>query len=295
MTAISRSVLVANRGEIAVRIMRTLRAMGIRSVAVYTDPDRDAAARRGRGSGGRHRPGRAAYLDVESDRGRRQVAAGAAALHPGLRLPVGEPGAGPPLRPQPASYSSGRLAAAIEAMGDKINAKRTVAAAGVPVVPGRDEAGLTDDRTGRGRPRHRVAGAAQAVRRRRRQGHAARSMTPPTWPRAIAGARREALGAFGDATLLVERYVARPRHIEVQIFADTHGQVRALGERECSLQRRHQKIVEEAPSILLDEPDPDRRSVPRPWRRPSRAGTWARGRSSSSCRPTGPTSSSSWK
>jgi acetyl-CoA/propionyl-CoA carboxylase, biotin carboxylase, biotin carboxyl carrier protein len=140
----------------------------------------------------------------------------------------------------------------IEAMGDKINAKRMVTAAGVPVVPGRGEAGLTDDELAAaavdvGLPvllKPAAGGGGKGMRR---------VDDPADLAAAIAGARREAVGAFGDGTLLVERYVARPRHIEVQIFADTFGQVYSLGERECSLQRRHQKIGEEAPSILLDD------------------------------------------
>jgi acetyl-CoA/propionyl-CoA carboxylase biotin carboxyl carrier protein len=141
---------------------------------------------------------------------------------------------------------------AIETMGDKINAKRTVAAAGVPVVPGRGETGMTDAELAAaaveiGLPvlvKPAAGGGGKGMRRVNDAAELAGS---------IAAARREAVGAFGDGTLLVERYVAHPRHIEVQIFADTFGQVCGLGERECSLQRRHQKIIEEAPSVLLDD------------------------------------------
>jgi 3-methylcrotonyl-CoA carboxylase alpha subunit len=243
------SVLVANRGEIAVRIMRTLRAMGIRSVAVYTDPDRQARhvaeADLAVGIGTA-----TAYLDID-----RIVTAarhsGASAVHPGYGFlsenaefarrceAAGLVFVGPP--PE-----------AIEMMGDKINAKRAVAAAGVPVVPGRDEAGLDDEQLAVaaleiGLPvllKPSAGGGGKGMRRVADQAEL---------PGAIAAARREAIGAFGDGTLLVERFVAHPRHIEVQVFADTHGQVFGLGERECSLQRRHQKIVEEAPSPVLDD------------------------------------------
>jgi 3-methylcrotonyl-CoA carboxylase alpha subunit len=245
------SVLVSNRGEIAVRIIRTLKAMGIRSVAIYTDVDRDAmhvgAADQAIGIG----PA-GAYLDAQAILDA-ATHAGVQALHPGygflsenpaLALGCDKSGVvfiGPP-------------AAAIETMGDKINAKRTVAAAGVPVVPGRDEAGLSPEQ---------LASAALdiglPVLLKPSAGGGGKGMrmvaTAADLPNAIAEAQREAVGAFGDATLLVERFVERPRHIEVQIFADTQGTVVSLGERECTLQRRHQKIIEEAPSPLLDAAD----------------------------------------
>jgi acetyl-CoA/propionyl-CoA carboxylase biotin carboxyl carrier protein len=239
-----RSVLVANRGEIALRIGRTLRRLGIETVAVYTPDDAGsphvAAADRALRIG--------SYLEVDQvvDAARR---AGAAALHPGYGFlaenavlaracdAAGVVFVGPP-------------AAAIELMGDKINAKRAVAAAGVPVVPGRDEAGLDDDALAAaavdvGLPvllKPSAGGGGKGMRRVDDESQLRQ---------AIAAARREALGAFGDDTLLVERFVRRARHVEVQVFADAHGTTVALGERECTLQRRHQKIVEEAPSPLL--------------------------------------------
>ena len=141
--------------------------------------------------------------------------------------------------------------AAIEAMADKIRAKQTVSAAGVPVVPGRTEPGMTDDQ---------VTDAAVAVGfpvlLKPSAGGGGKGMrvvrSKDELPDAIAGARREAAGSFGDDTLLVERYVGNSRHIEVQVLGDAHGSVIHLGERECSLQRRHQKVIEEAPSPLLD-------------------------------------------
>jgi acetyl-CoA/propionyl-CoA carboxylase biotin carboxyl carrier protein len=242
------SVLVANRGEIAVRVMRTLRALGVRSIAIYTDPDRTARhvveADQAVGIG----PA-AAYLDVFRVV-RAAVAAGAAALHPGYGFLSENPELGRACAAAGVTFV-GPPPEAVEAMGDKIRAKNMVAAAGVPVVPGSDRPGLTDDELveaalsiglpvllkpaagGGGKGMRSVASAAEL-----------RSQ--------IAAARREALGAFGDDTLLIERFVHRPRHIEVQVLADSHGDVVALGERECSLQRRHQKIVEETPSVLLD-------------------------------------------
>jgi len=242
-------VLVANRGEIAVRIIRTLKAMGIRSVAVYTDVDRDAmhvtAADQAVGIG----PA-GAYLDVQAivDAA---TGVGAQALHPGYGF-LSENTALARRCAEAGIVFIGPPPAAIEAMGDKINAKRTVAAAGVPVVPGRDEAGLSPEQ---------LADAALdiglPVLLKPSAGGGGKGMRLVTvaadLPNAIAEAQREAIGAFGDGTLLVERFVARPRHIEVQVFADTHGTVVSLGERECSLQRRHQKIIEEAPSPFLDD------------------------------------------
>jgi acetyl-CoA/propionyl-CoA carboxylase biotin carboxyl carrier protein len=242
------SVLIANRGEIAVRIIRTLRAMGIRSVAVYSEPDRaarhveeaDVAVPIGP-------PG--AYLDTA-----RMVDAalscGAEAIHPGYGFLAENPELARRCQAEGVVFV-GPPPEAIEMMGNKINAKRAVAGAGVPVVPGRGEAGLDDEQLAAaaleiGLPvlfKPASGGGGKGMRR---------VDSPDGLAASIAAARREAIGAFGDPNLLVERFIPGPRHIEVQVFADTHGQVFSLGERECSLQRRHQKIVEESPSVLLD-------------------------------------------
>ena len=145
----------------------------------------------------------------------------------------------------------GPPAEAIRLMGDKIRAKLLVAASGVPVVPGRLEVGMSDDELLRaaaeiGFPvlvKPSAGGGGKGMRLVERESDLLE---------ALAGARREATSAFGDDTLFLERYLERPRHIEVQVLADRHGTVVALGERECSLQRRHQKVVEEAPSPLID-------------------------------------------
>ena len=251
MSAVFDTVLVANRGEIAVRVIRTLREMGIRSVAVYSDADAgalhtrlaDVAVPLG------PPPAHQSYLSIERVL---EAAArtGAQAIHPGYGFlsenvefaracdEAGVVFIGPPV-------------AAIEAMADKIRAKQTVSAAGVPVVPGRTEPGMTDDQ---------VADAAVEVGfpvlLKPSAGGGGKGMrvvrAKEELPEAIAGARREAAGSFGDDTLLVERYVGNSRHIEVQVLGDAHGNVVHLGERECSLQRRHQKVIEEAPSPLLD-------------------------------------------
>jgi acetyl-CoA/propionyl-CoA carboxylase biotin carboxyl carrier protein len=243
------SVLIANRGEIAVRIIRTLRNLGVRSIAIYTDPDRDARHVMEADEAIAIGPA-PAYLDVERVVGA-AVVAGAAALHPGYGFLSEKPELGRACTAAGITFV-GPPPDAVEAMGDKIRAKRMVAAAGVPVVPGTDRPGLTDDElaeaaTSIGLPvllKPAAGGGGKGMRR---------VASPAELRNQIAAARREARGAFGDDTLLIERFVARPRHIEVQVLADAHGGVIALGERECSLQRRHQKIVEEAPSVLLNE------------------------------------------
>ncbi len=244
------AVLVANRGEIAVRVLRTLRRLGIRGVAVYSDADASAPHVAAADLAVRIGPAAAAesYLSIpaiiEAAR-----ATGAQAIHPGYGF-LSENTAFAAACEDAGIVFVGPPSSAIEAMGDKIRAKQTVAKAGVPVVPGSDGAGLDDaalalaveqvgypvllkpSAGGGGKGMHEV--------------HRAEDLTT-----AIATARREARGSFGDDTLLVERLVTTPRHIEIQVMADAHGSVIHLGERECSLQRRHQKIVEEAPSALL--------------------------------------------
>jgi acetyl-CoA/propionyl-CoA carboxylase biotin carboxyl carrier protein len=244
------TVLIANRGEIAVRVIRTLRALGIRSVAVFSDADAQA----------RHvveadvavhigpTPAASSYLNADAIV-EAALRTGAQAVHPGYGFLSENPsfanacvGAG--------LVFVGPPSGAIEAMGDKIRAKATVSAAGVPVVPGGGKPGDSDDElSGIAREigfpvllKPSAGGGGKGMRLVRRAEELAE---------AISGARREAKSSFGDDTLLVERFVSEPRHIEIQVLADTHGGVLHLGERECSLQRRHQKIIEEAPSPLL--------------------------------------------
>jgi acetyl-CoA/propionyl-CoA carboxylase, biotin carboxylase, biotin carboxyl carrier protein len=240
------SVLVANRGEIVVRVCRTLAARGLASVAVYTEEDAGALHVRV-AERALEVPG---YLDGPALVAA-ALASGAEAVHPGYGFLSEDAGFARAVEAAGLVWI-GPPASAIEAMGDKIRAKETVAAAGVPVVPGAGRPGLTDAE---------LAEAARAVGLpvllKPAAGGGGKGMRRVTdagaLEGAIAAARREAAGAFGDGTLLVERWVPRPRHVEVQVFADAHGNVVHLGERECSLQRRHQKIVEESPSPLLDE------------------------------------------
>ncbi|OBK70213.1 acetyl-CoA carboxylase biotin carboxylase subunit [Mycobacterium sp. 1274761.0] len=245
------TVLVANRGEIAVRVIRTLREMGIRSVAVFSDADANArhVAEADIAVGIGPAPARQSYLNIAAvvDAARRT---GAQAVHPGYGFlsenaefaaaldAAGVAFVGPPVK-------------AIQTMGDKIAAKTTVSAFGVPVVPGIARPGLTDDEL--------VAAAGDIgypVLVKPSAGGGGKGMRvvhqPSELPGALASARREAGAAFGDDTLFLERFVLNPRHIEVQVLADGYGNVVHLGERECSLQRRHQKVIEEAPSPLLD-------------------------------------------
>jgi len=245
-----RKVLVANRGEIAVRVIRTLRDLGIASVAVYSDADEksahvlaaDEALWIGKA------PASESYLNIDRIVAA-AVAAGAEAVHPGYGFLAEN------ARFARACAAAGLVfigppPAAIEAMGDKIAAKATVAAAGVPVVPGAGAAGMSDEE---------LIGSLNErwfpVLIKPSAGGGGKGMrvvsTPAELPEALTAARRTAVAAFGDGTLLVERYVPTPRHIEIQVLADSLGHVVHLGERECSLQRRHQKIIEEAPSPLL--------------------------------------------
>ncbi|MET8958623.1 acetyl-CoA carboxylase biotin carboxylase subunit [Streptomyces sp. NPDC004074] len=246
------TVLVANRGEIAVRVIRTLRLLGVRSVAVFSDADADARHVREADTAVRIGPAPAAesYLSVER---LLEAAArsGAQAVHPGYGF-LAENAAFAQACTDAGLVFIGPPAQAISLMGDKIRAKETVRAAGVPVVPGSSGSGLTDaelDAAAReiGMPvllKPSAGGGGKGMRLVRE---------PELLTEEIAAARREARASFGDDTLLVERWIDRPRHIEIQVLADGHGNVVHLGERECSLQRRHQKIIEEAPSVLLDE------------------------------------------
>jgi acetyl-CoA/propionyl-CoA carboxylase biotin carboxyl carrier protein len=243
------TVLVANRGEIAVRVIATLRRMGIRAVAVYSDADADARHVREADAAVRIGPAEAArsYLSIP-DVVRAAVDSGAQAVHPGYGF-LAENARFARACAEAGLVFIGPPPEAIEAMGDKIRAKATVSAAGVPVVPGTsagdaivaaaEEVGypllLKPSAGGGGKGMRLVHRAAELAA-------------------AVESAQREAKAAFGDDRLLLERFVTTPRHIEIQILADGHGTVVHLGERECSLQRRHQKIIEEAPSVLLDEP-----------------------------------------
>src|SRR4051812_47824952 len=228
-----RSVLVANRGEIALRVFRTCRALGIRSVAVVA-PD-DARSLHARSAD--ETVEIASYLDPQEHvRAARQT--GAEAIHPGYGFLA-----------ERADFAEAVEAAglvfvgpppeALRAAGDKLEAKRVAREAGVPVVE-------TGEPEALGYPllvKAAAGGGGRGMRVVRRREELAE---------ALAAARREAEAAFGDGTIFCERYVERPRHVEIQLLADGRGEVVALGERECSIQRRHQKVLEESPSPALD-------------------------------------------
>lgn len=246
------TVLIANRGEIACRVIRTLRELGIRSVAVYSDAD----------AGARHvaladesvrlgpAPAAQSYLDIDAAIAAAR-ATGAEAIHPGYGF-LSENTAFAAACEQAGIVFIGPSADAIRTMGDKIAAKHAVEARGVPTVPGVARAGMTDDELITAAPE-----VGYPLLIKPSAGGGGKGMHVVTdvadLPAALAAARREAGASFGDDTLFLERYVDTPRHIEVQVLADAHGTVVHLGERECSLQRRHQKVIEEAPSPLLDE------------------------------------------
>ena len=246
-----RSLLVANRGEIARRIFRTARAEGLATVAVFSDPDADApfvaeadTAVRLPGSSPADTYLRGDLVIAAA------LAAGADAVHPGYGflsedagfaaavLAAGLTWVGPPV-------------AAIEAMGSKLAAKALMAGAGVPCLPGVDATGLSaaelaDAGAEIGYPVLVKASAGGGGRGMRIVGAAGDLVA------AVESAGREAASAFGDGTVFLERYVERPRHVEVQVMADQHGTCVALFERDCSVQRRHQKVLEEAPSPAVD-------------------------------------------
>jgi acetyl-CoA/propionyl-CoA carboxylase, biotin carboxylase, biotin carboxyl carrier protein len=250
------TVLIANRGEIAVRIIRTLRAMGIRSVAVYSDADVDAR-HVADADVARHigpAPAAQSYLSVERIV-EAALATGAQALHPGYGF-LAENSALAAACADAGIVFVGPPPAVIEAMGDKIRAKATVEARGVRVVPGVSGAGLDDEELA---AQARSIGFPMLIKPSAGGGGKGMRVvsTADDLAAEIASAKREALGAFGDSTLLIERLIERPRHIEVQVLADTHGNIVHLGERECSLQRRHQKVIEEAPSAFLSDEQRD--------------------------------------
>ncbi|MDV6212795.1 acetyl/propionyl/methylcrotonyl-CoA carboxylase subunit alpha [Rhodococcus erythropolis] len=244
------TILVANRGEIAIRIMRSARNLGLRTVAVYSDADSNAQHVHYADVAVRIGPAAAAqsYLSIPTIIGAAKQT-GAGAIHPGYGF-LAENADFARACADADLVFIGPPATAVDTMGDKIRAKRTVVAAGVPVTPGLAEPGLSDEELiasaeeigypvlikpsagGGGKGMHRVDSSADIAR-------------------SVAAARREAKSSFGDDTLFIERFVSNPRHIEIQVLADTHGTVVHLGERECSLQRRHQKVIEEAPSVLL--------------------------------------------
>jgi 3-methylcrotonyl-CoA carboxylase alpha subunit len=246
------SLLIANRGEIACRIIRTARAMGIRTVAVYSDADAKALHVR-QADEAVHigpSPARDSYLVGEKIIAAAK-ATGAEAIHPGYGF-LSENAEFAQAVIDAGLIWVGPKPASITAMGLKDAAKQLMAAAGVPVTPGymgenQDPAFLAERAAEIGYPVLIKAVAGGGGKGMRKVEAAA------DFADALASCQREALASFGNAHVLIEKYIQRPRHIEVQVFGDTHGNVVHLFERDCSIQRRHQKVIEEAPAPGMDE------------------------------------------
>jgi 3-methylcrotonyl-CoA carboxylase alpha subunit len=241
------SILIANRGEIACRVIRTARRLGIRTIAVYSDAD--AAALHVASADLAIRIGPAAARDSYLNIGAIIEAArrtGAAAIHPGYGF-LSENADFAAACKQAGVAFIGPPESAIRAMGSKIEAKRLMARAGVPIVPGYQE---DDQETERLRAAATDIGYPVLIKASAGGGGKGMRVveTPEAFVPALEAARREAKAAFGDERVLLEKYLSRPRHIEMQVFADGHGNCIHLNERDCSIQRRHQKIIEEAPA-----------------------------------------------
>jgi len=249
-------ILIANRGEIACRVIRTARALGYRTVAVYSDADRDAPHVELADEAVHIGPAPAAesYLSFDALLGACR-ATGADALHPGYGF-LSENAAFAQACHDAGVLFIGPPPSAITAMGDKALAKQRMLAAGVPCAPGylgqdQSDSALLAEAEKLGYPLL-VKAVAGGGGRGMRQVAAASEL-----PAAIEGARREATSAFGDGTLMLERLIEHGRHIEIQVFADAHGNAVHLGERDCTAQRRRQKVIEEAPSPVVS---PDMRA-----------------------------------
>ena len=245
-----KKVLIANRGEIAVRIIRACRDLGIHTVAVYSDADRSSLHVRYADEAVHIGPPapRESYLKIENilEAARK---AGADAIHPGYGFLAEREDFAQAVLDEGLIFI-GPPPSAIATMGDKQAARETVKKAGVPVIPGTDP-GLRDDEI--------IAAAEQIgfpVMVKAAAGGGGKGMravrSAEELPEALATARREAESAFGDGTIYLEKMIEGARHIEIQVLADTHGNTIHLGERECSIQRRHQKLVEESPSTFVD-------------------------------------------
>ncbi|MFQ5973382.1 MAG: biotin carboxylase N-terminal domain-containing protein [Alphaproteobacteria bacterium] len=244
-------ILVANRGEIACRVLRTAKAMGIETVLAASDADLDSPAAREADEVARIGPARAtdSYLDIGKVIGAAKRS-GAEAIHPGYGFLSENPDFARAVSAAGLTFI-GPPADAIARMGDKLEAKRLASAAGVKVVPGHGEP-VADEREAA-----RVAASiGYPIMIKAAAGGGGKGMRiardEPELRAGFESCRNEAAGAFSDDRVFLERFIEEPRHIEIQIIGDRHGNIVHLGERECSVQRRHQKVIEEAPSPFLD-------------------------------------------
>jgi acetyl-CoA carboxylase biotin carboxylase subunit len=244
-------VLIANRGEIALRVQRTCRELGIETVAVYSEPDRNALHVRNAdaavciGAG----PAHESYLVIDKIIEAAKLT-NAEAIHPGYGF-LSENANFADACDSAGITFIGPPGSAMHAMGDKVSARKLMEAAGVPVVPGANDIDFNDLDTARREADHigfplmvkaTAGGGGRGIRL---------VETPEGLEEGMRQAGSEAQSSFGNSTIFLEKYVNPARHIEVQIMADAHGNVRAFGERECSIQRRHQKVIEEAPSLAV--------------------------------------------
>jgi acetyl-CoA carboxylase biotin carboxylase subunit len=247
-----RKVLIANRGEIALRVIRACRELGIRTVAVYSEADRESLHVRFADEDVciGPPPARDSYLNIPRIMAAAEVT-GAEAIHPGYGF-LAENGEFAEICSQSEIVFIGPTADQIRRMGDKAVARDTMVAQGVPVVPGSDGAVEDPDEAlevarDMGFPvliKAAAGGGGKGMRV---------AEDEATFSKALQGARAEAEAAFGDGRVYLEKYLERPRHVEIQVLGDSHGRITHLGERECSIQRRHQKLIEESPSPAVDE------------------------------------------
>lgn len=245
-------ILIANRGEIAVRIIRACRELGIKSVAVYSEADKDSMHAQLADEAVCIGPAPAAesYLNMERILSA-TIAAGADAIHPGFGF-LSENSKFARMCEKCSIVFIGPSADIIDRMGNKSEARKTMMEAGVPVVPGTKEP-VYDAKEG-----HKIADEmGYPVIVKASSGGGGKGMriaeTSEVFESNFLNAQRESEKAFGDNTMYIEKYVVAPRHVEVQIIADSHGNVVQLGERDCSVQRRHQKMIEESPCPTIDE------------------------------------------
>jgi acetyl-CoA/propionyl-CoA carboxylase, biotin carboxylase, biotin carboxyl carrier protein len=244
-------VLVANRGEIAVRVIRALDELGIASVAVYSEADRDAQHVKRAGEAYLLGPGPAAESYLKVDRLLEAIErSGAEAVHPGYGF-LAENAAFARALEEAGITFIGPPASAIEAMGSKTRARELMQQAGVPIVPGTTEPVETVEDAARIAEEIGYPVAVKAAGGGGGKGFRV-ALEPGKLEEAFEGAAREGEKFFSDATVYLERYLPDPRHVEVQVLADGHGNVVHLGERDCSIQRRHQKLIEESPAPLVD-------------------------------------------